>query len=365
MEKAILITLLCVFCVLCLIFYHNTLEGVIFHRNLSNDFSKNKTDILKGIAILGVFISHVATHTYYGAVSAETCGLVMKLVLYSLTCLGSVCVGVFFFLSGYGNYLSVNKLETEENEKKIYVKWVVKRIKKIIVTFFVCFLIVVIINNCILKAGLSTSMLIENAFKFKMPGTTTWYLKVQLFFYIITFLTLFTGNGRYLTFVILIFSIAYSIIAYYLGLANFWWNTALCYSIGILWASNQEYIQRKLKCRKKRWICGSLIMFCFAYLVGCILNQSYIYQMVGFSVVTICIAILTYLTPINLNRIFKIEKLGGSSLELYLVHIGLVTYCFPNNHVTFTELVLYIGLTIIGTVLARCVNRRIYKLIRV
>ena len=82
-------------------------------------FGRDSTDSLRGLAMLGIILHHI--HNRLGL-----CSPIISQV-------GYLATGLFFFISGYGNMLSINK------KNDINVKWFVRKLLKIYVPFFVAY----------------------------------------------------------------------------------------------------------------------------------------------------------------------------------------------------------------------------------
>lgn len=73
--------------------------------NQNKDFlEKGMTDSIKGIASLGIFYSHIATM----CLTLNT-SIVLHYSYVFLSTLGALGVGLFFMLSGYGMFMSLEK----------------------------------------------------------------------------------------------------------------------------------------------------------------------------------------------------------------------------------------------------------------
>lgn len=67
MEDILLCGVFLMFCILCVWSYFDIFPVLFLATNRKKDFGfhRMQTDLIKGIAILGIFISHIATHSSY------------------------------------------------------------------------------------------------------------------------------------------------------------------------------------------------------------------------------------------------------------------------------------------------------------
>ena len=198
-------------------------NSFIIQSNMNEIFlNKNYTDLIKGLAMLFIVIWHIIQI------------LVPSSILYYEQILSFICkiniigVGCFFFLSGYGNYLSICKI----NNLKEQLFKCFSKIKRIYIVFFIA-LITYILMYMLLHNG--ASLIDWNNFWFyfstlTIPGYTIWYLKVQIIAYLIMLISLFAR--KHVLFICFMGVIIYILLSIYMHISALWWQTILCFPLG-------------------------------------------------------------------------------------------------------------------------------------
>ena len=172
-------------------------------RNIDESLlSVRSTDSLKGISIIMIVLAHICQFNQllkYSLIGGEH---TYKFVF----SWGAIGVSLFFFLSGYGCYSSVIK-------KKRLINWLTNHILKMLLHFAVAFILVVSISILLFGRTTTTSEIFTCFFEARMPGSTTWYLKIQILFYIfITISMIISKKSKYSTAIIVALSIVYAVI---------------------------------------------------------------------------------------------------------------------------------------------------------
>lgn len=296
--------------------------------------SKPSTDAIKGAFMLGIMISHIATH-----VELSPSGTEEKLVYYALSFLGTAGVGVFFFFSGYGCYGSIGR--TTGRIEVLF--WLGKRLWKTIYTFWIC-LFTVYAALSFAGHGISGSELIRDALTFTMPFTTTWYLKIQVLLYlIIAFSFLCARKARVRIAICVALSVAYVAIAATGGLRDFWWNMTMTFPLGMTTAALKERTYHLLaRLRKKPFIAVALGPVVILLYMNLIAPQKAPVGKTAFAVLC-CSALVVFMVLFLLllrprNGIWG--NIGTRSFELYLTHISLVSVIIDGS-ATFTKILLF------------------------
>lgn len=356
-EKILLIILFSSFIGMCIVTYRNV-AILLFESGdeykVSFLLKPYQTDILKGIAIIAIFISHIATHSSFYLHNSGEEGYLLKFILYFLVTLGDIGVALFFFFSGYGNYLSLEK----GSGKDFYWKWFMKRVKKCLITFFISYLIVYLmrmINGEILRK----EQVISDCFSITMPNTETWYLKIQLLFYIITFLCALVWRRKGYLKVIALISFVYSFGMYITGMKSFWWQTALCYVLGMYFVENREKLESIFIRKTRERVIMLLLLIPCIYLIGNhVFYTNYVVRIIMFLLLTISIICVTSISSLQNGVLTKIlGNAGQNSLEIYLIHAGITSMIFVQYGITAKKIVWFIICTIVGVVLVKIIKR--------
>ncbi|MDU7016358.1 MAG: acyltransferase family protein, partial [Streptococcus mitis] len=154
--------------------------------------------------------------------------------------MGTYIVSIFFFLSAYGLYFQ------NENKKNYLDNFLVKRLSKILVPFFSISLIYMFYR--FLNGQLMDLNFFANLFK---KGSTIiyngWFVDIIILMYIFFYISFKFFRNKSISIVInTIFVIGYICLAIKLGYSVWWYNSALAFVIGLIWAKNQNKIDRFL-----------------------------------------------------------------------------------------------------------------------
>lgn len=216
---------------------------IVDSENKWNDYlSKEKTGAIKGIFVIMVLVKHYTG--YYVANNAFDAA--PKAFLSSFA---QLVVTMFLFYSGYGIMESVKK------KGGIYVKNLpVQRILKLLFDFdlavLVYFAAFTVKGNAIEIKRLVLSLLAWNDY-----GNSNWYIFAILCLYAFSFIafSVFKKNHYVSASVVTVLCIAYFIV-----IKNFkdvpWYNTVICYPLGIWYSLFREKIDRLVQRNTLSWL---------------------------------------------------------------------------------------------------------------
>lgn len=263
---------------------------------------------------------------------------------------GGLGVAVFFFLSGYGCWYSIQKRTTIQERSF----WLLQHIIRLLIYFVIAFFFVGLIRRFVY--GVENNW-IEELLHLRIPGSTTWYLKIQILMYVFLYIALFVP--KYETALIILFVVAYSLISKYIGLQDFWWKTALCFPAGTVVAANTEKL-RGIIGKKKNTVILISIGFIILSVAWIVVDRWLILplQLLSFTAFSVG---LSFLFEILEYRNIVFEKVGKWSLSLYLVHIGIVGTII--NKGTPIELLSFLAFTTAATILTEVISRGFYKVL--
>lgn len=276
-------------------------------------------------------------------------------MVYVLSSLGDVGVGMFFFFSGYGNYSSIRKDDNKlDASAKRFWKWFWKRVKKTILIFLMCYIVVGIVNIVLYDSNASPDEMIKGVLTLTLPGTTTWYLKIQLLFYVITLISVLSFGISKSVWIVLILSIVYAVSMYRAGFATFWWHTSLCYSVGYLFGEKEGVVKECCFSRASMRILliSSGLIAGFGWLSGeFLLYGRFALRLIAMTIMTTGIAMGIYILPYrNVALSALIGRVGKASLPMYLVHISIVSYCFSSGYIDSKMLASFMAVTVLATI---------------
>ena len=124
-------------------------------------FGRDTTAALRGLAMLGIMLHHI-----HNALGYSSTVLILA---------GYLTTGLFFFISGYGNTLSVNK------RPKVSLDWLYKKILKIYIPFFAAYWIYylfLILMHPELCPGIKETMV--DLVTVSLPNEISWFPKIIL-----------------------------------------------------------------------------------------------------------------------------------------------------------------------------------------
>lgn len=306
-------------------------NSFIIQSNMNEIFlNKNYTDLIKGLAMLSIVIGHIVQ------MLIPSNFLFYKQLLFFLCQINIIFVGCFFFFSGYGNYLSVKKIDSIQSK-------LLKIFRKIYRIYFVFggALILYILLYSLFHSGYSF-VNISNFFYFistiTIPGLTMWYLKVQVFLYLLFMISvLFFKYSDLISFVFVVISI---ILAIFFKIPPLWWQTILCFPLGIFVAHHLSLLKKNSN-PKIKIIIVLLVIFSVLLFFSPNTISRIIMALSGTSLVVL---ISYFSSPKNA----VLEFLGKNSIQLYIYHWVFISIVrFLDIHVMFKIIFVIIGISII------------------
>lgn len=311
-------------------------------------FSIDNTTSIKGFSIIMIMFSHIVQYEK-GVTDVIWGGKFTTSIIFSW---GAIGVSVFFLLSGYGCYFSANR------EKHIFI-WTAKHIIRLICHFIVAFFITTIILMCIFRKYYSIQYMFYSFVMLRILNTSTWYLKIQIMMYLVIMITILMSR-KFSSIFIVAFLLLYAIVAKYMcGFSDFWWKTAMCFAAGYCIAKFRSkifsYINRKIN-----------ILMILTLVIGAyfFVRKDISYHIYVQLPAYVCIAlglVVIWCKFIKYNIAFK--RLGKYTLDIYLVHIGIVETVFSLNCDLNIKVLVFILNVALGTILSFWGSEKIYKLL--
>lgn len=260
--------------------------------------SKDSTLQIRGILMLLIMFHHILNTVGY---PKDTIAL-NYIIRYS----GYLSTSIFFFLSGYGNWMSLSKTNDLD------FKWLPKRILPLYSIFIPCFFISWIYY------GHKARTLFRFAV-FSLPDAINWFPKIIMLCFVLLFITWKLPNKKSTMLLSLFGSISiYVIVCVILKVDAFWYNSVLCFPLGCLIAEYKEYIQSTSMIKTTILFFVDLIMFVLVFaLYG---TKPTIQILLG---LMISIASAYVCTVVNIKSKL-LRYFGKHSFELYLIHVSLM-----------------------------------------
>lgn len=189
-------------------------------KEIANVISLELSYILRGLSILFIVLSHICQN-----ISSHS------LIQFPFLNYAYLFVALFFFLSGYGNFISISKTPKS-------IKWLVKRLLCLFIFFSFGLVVNIILNRNVYT---SNSTLLYDFFSLTYRPYTLWYLKVLFIYYLLTFFSklLFVKQNKQVFFLFMV-TILYIIICILLGVPNYWWNSVIAFPMG----GDLQYIRK-------------------------------------------------------------------------------------------------------------------------
>ena len=229
-----------------------------FKDGFADYMSPSKTGAIKGIFVIIVLFSHVRQY-----ISVEPTGA-NKLFFDVLIFFGQLMVVMFLFYSGYGIAVSVDK-------KEGYIKTLPKRrILKVWLDFAIAILIFYFVSFAI-GIKYDVQRLLWSLLGLKTVGNSNWFIFVIIVLYVLTYVafTVTGGKKRLLAGVVVmtVLSVAATaVLWHFFGKSYWWYDTVMCYPLGMWYYLAKPYLDKKLLNSFGKWL--SAVVVCLATFVG-------------------------------------------------------------------------------------------------
>lgn len=216
--------------------------------------SPQKTGAIKGIFVIVVLFSHVRQ---YITLSAEWYD---KPFTDFMLFLGQLMVVMFLFYSGYGVTLGLAK-------KDGYVKTLLtKRSLKVILHYDIAILIFYFVGLALGK-NYSIKKLLLSFIGLDAVGNSVWFIFVILILYVVTWISFRFVKKRVVlgTAITTVLSVATMVLLIYLKGKEYWWyDTLLCYPLGMWYAVAKPHIDKALLPNFGKWfLCTGITLAAF------------------------------------------------------------------------------------------------------
>ena len=302
--------------------------------------NKYSTNFTRGVAILFIMFHHLVQQIN-----------ITDSILNYLNLIGYLCVGVFLFLSGYGNYLSY------KNNDGNAETWILKRILRIYIEFWIIWIIDLVAVYFINGDSYGITNILSQGLSMTFPYWINWYLKIQVLAYILFYITFKLFKNRNSE-ILIVSTIMFCGLMILLKYDSYWWNTIICFGVGSLFTKYKNLIVSGLQ-KINKWIAliTSILVFIIFFIIGCKISY---FTVISSVVFCITITVILYYYQFR-SKI--INFIGGISLEIYLWHLVLLKLLFRNKEAiinTNINLLLFMGLSIL---LAYITNKLITKII--
>ncbi len=300
-----------------------------------NYLSIDTTTSIKGIFILLVFFSHFNS---YVSLTSQT-----NLIYRSIVGLfGQAMVTLFLFYSGYGVMESIKKKGIDYIDSF--------PCKRILATLFRfdCAVLLFLIVGVIFGSQYSLEQIILSLLGWETLGNSNWYIFVILVLYFITYLAFkLIKTKNYIVQVIVITVITCVLIVIcrrYNIKPMHWYDTALCYTVGMFYSLLRKYIDSVFR-KNIMWfvlliaLAGTFIVF-----KSHGSTAAYLLSNIVFALIVVCFTMRFHIG----NRI--LNWCGDNLFELYILQ-RIPMIVFKNLGVDQINIYFYFILCLVCTVL--------------
>lgn len=308
--------------VLCIIFILTVSSVLIISINKNHNnmiFDKDTTAVLRGIAMIGIILHHISNR----------CGFSSS---WLMSPIGYIATGLFIFISGYGNELSIIKKGTD-------ISWIVKKVRKIYLPFLVAYILYLI------TLGIGYSELFPtikdiaiDLVTVSLPNQVSWFPKVIIGCFIIHWIISKNKNTIFQVSALSAISIIFLLYMHINGYQSYWYNTIMCYPIGaIIAVMNKE---------KHKYGIHIASVYTIIFVYCCFLNRSQFAQIIGsISFSLACYLLSEYFVLKNKNFAW----IGNNSFEFYILHcVCLQAF---SVFINVNKLLYLVAVIIISTIL--------------
>ena len=264
---------------------------------------RERTDCLKGLCMLAIVTGHVSS-------SVTGDGLVVWqpwLDAVAFDSWGSLCSGMFLFLSGYGMFLSLKR------NAPAGTGYLWQRIKKLFEPFLMMWVFYMLML-LLFDRQLITPHLLVDFFTMSFPlGIDAWFFKVITALYVVVWLLFrWPLSDGWRVAVMFIVTTAYFLMFLHLGFGPWWINSVLCFPLGMLYAWQRQQFSRSAVFP---------LMAIPVLVAGTLLTTISFFPTLLFSVVTTCL-----LGFVDLSRVPGLKFVGLTSFFFYFLEEPVYDY---------------------------------------
>lgn len=271
-------------------------------KNENSVFDRDSTATIKGLAMLGIVLHHIHNRLLFSSPL--------------LSSIGYLSTAIFFFISGYGNSLSINKNNPN-------FTWALRKFLKIYIPYFVIYWLY-FISNCIFYPTKIPTFkeTIQDIFTISLPNEISWFPKIIVLCFILHFLSkkVFSNNKILQCVLTIALLIIYVFFCWKIHLGKYWYNSVLCYPLGMLFATQKNKLLLLFNSQKKK----NILLIITIILFGITYSSSFFkwYIQLPCALLFTCICFV-YTMQFKIKTKF-ISWIGNNSFEFYLMHVSCV-----------------------------------------
>ena len=168
-------------------------------------------------------------------------------------------------------------------------------------------------------------------------------------------------KSKYSIAILAAFSIVYAMLSsIFFKQADYWWKTSLCFSAGCFVAQFKSSVKNYFEL----WYCKLTVFFAGGIAYFAIIKDGHYriaLQLSAYIFIALSIA-LFWDCYIKGNSVF--ERVGKISLDIYLVHIGLLEAVFSHQIDINYIILIYIGVVVILTIINHLISEKLFTRIK-
>lgn len=220
--------------------------------------SPQKTGSVKGLFVIIVFFSHIRQYC------SPVLDSMNKPYYDFLNWFGQLMVVMFLFYSGYGVYLAIQK-------KDRYIKTIpAKRIFKVWYHFALAIVLYLLLGIAMGKIY-TPQRFFESLIGKSDLGNSSWFIMTILLLYLATFIGfIFIGREHMLAGTVVTTALTVLVVIWLMKLKgdSYWWyDTALCYPLGMWYAMAKPKLDQALMHDFGKWFSASAITLIVFYIL--------------------------------------------------------------------------------------------------
>lgn len=302
-------------------------KSKIFRITTYNEkyLAKNNTDIFKGLSVVIIIIHHLSLFLVNSG---------MFKTIFSR--MGFLAVSIFLSLSGYGLMFQFSK------RKETYFKGYFKnKIIRLYLIFVSANVVSTLISNIFLSSKYSIKDVIKSCLLMNFAdGRQLWFVAVILYFYIAFYIAFKFFDKNMAILIMFVSVVIWSIVNIFLHHGAWFYNTSICFPLGIMIANYNEQIFKLAKKYYSFLLLVSIVSFLlsmFFYIKGKDSLQ-FIIPLI------FIILMLLFLMKVDLKS-KSLIFMNSISFEFYLLQIIILNVVFQTKS-TMSSLYFFVALVI-------------------
>lgn len=322
-----------------------SLLGIKYKKNNENFLDHDKTLMVNGFFVGLILFSHFNSYaTFVSSHDLIYLNIFLKI--------GQLMVTTFLFYSGYGILESIKK-------KNNYIDNFLKnRFLKVYLSFFIA-ICIFIIFNLIIGENYSIRQILLSFTGWESIGNSNWFMFAVFCMYIATYISFKIFKKDYLgaIFLNLIFSFMYIFLVMKFKGYDWWYNTILCYNLGMFFSYFKENIVNYLK-HSYNYILIFVLLLMFGLIIHYGGGGFFVYEFKALTFVLL-VVLITYKFELNNNVLLW---LGKNTFNIYILQrISYILYL--KLGVLEYNIYVYFGLSVISTILIVLIFDKMLKFV--